>query len=84
MPIFKYLVLNGNKAPEYIEVEQSIGSPPLSKHPISGEPLKKIPYSPSLTLSHSTIRENSSLSSDRLKKHGFSIFQKDDEGYQEI
>ena len=41
MPIFKYLVLNGKKAPEYIEVEQSIGSPPLSKHPISGEPLKK-------------------------------------------
>jgi hypothetical protein len=51
MPFFKYLVLNKGNTEEYIEVEQALTDAPLVKHPITGEPIKRIIDSPSLTLS---------------------------------
>jgi len=77
MPLFKYLILNQSKIPEYIEVEQSIREQPLSKHPLTGEPVERIPQSPSLTLNHSEKREKRTLSPDHLHKHGFSVLEKD-------
>ena len=77
MPIFKYLILNHSKTSEYIEVEQSIGDQPLSQHPITGEPIERIPQSPSLTINHSEKREKRTLSPDNLQKHGFSILEKE-------
>lgn len=77
MPVFKYLVLNQSDPPEYIEVEQSVNDSPLFKHPLTGEPIKRVVDSPSLTLNHSSSREKKILSADNLQKHGFSILQKD-------
>ena len=48
MPVFKYLVLNQSDPPEYIEVEQSVNDSPLFKHPLTGEPIKRVVDSPSL------------------------------------
>ena len=78
MPIFKYLVLNKSSTREYIEVEQSLTDAPLVNHPFTGEPIKRIIDSPSLTLRHSSLRENKILSADNLQKHGFSVLEKKD------
>ena len=77
MPTFKYLILNNSKRPEYIEVEQSITDSHLKKHPVTGEPIKRVPQPQSLTLNHSEKRDQKTLSPDHLKKHGFSILQKE-------
>jgi len=77
MPTFKYLILNKSKRPEYIEVEQSITEAPLKKHPVTGEPIKRVPQSQSLTLNHSEKRDQKTLSADHLQKHGFSVLQKE-------
>ncbi len=77
MPVFKYLVLNNKTPPEYIEVEQSLKDSPLVCHPLTGEPIERVLESPTLTLNHSAVREKKTLSADHLKKHGFSILQKD-------
>ena len=76
MPIFKYLVLRKGNTEEYIEVEQALTDTPLVKHPITGEPIKRVIDSPSLTLRHSSLRENKTLSADNLQKHGFSVLEK--------
>lgn len=78
MPIFKYLVLNKDNTQEFIEVEQSLTDAPLVKHPFTGKPIRRIIDSPSLTLRHSSLRENKILSADNLQKHGFSVLEKNE------
>ncbi len=77
MPIYQYQVVNGQKAVELFEVEQGIQDPPLTKHPITLEPVRRILSSPSLSLSHTTRLENKSLASENLQKNGFSQYKKD-------
>ena len=50
MPVYKYLVINKSNAPEYIEIEQEVNDPPLSIHPVTSEPIKRVLTSPTLTL----------------------------------
>ena len=77
MPIYSYEVLNGKgKETEVIEVEQSSNDPPLTSHPITGQPLKRIISSPSLTLRHSSIKEKKLLSEENLIQKGFMKYQK--------
>ena len=80
MPLFEYLILNGKNPPHFIEVEHALDDQPLTKHPITGEPIQKVITSPSLTLHHSADREKKLLSKDHLRKHGFSVFEKNKPG----
>jgi predicted nucleic acid-binding Zn ribbon protein len=84
MPFFKYLVLNKGNTQEYIEVEQSLTDAPLVEHPLTGKPIKRIIDSPSLTLRHSSLRENKILSADNLQKHGFSVLEKNESTAQYV
>ena len=77
MPLFTYQIKKKGGAPEYIEIEQSLSEDPLEVHPLTGEPIMRVPQSPSLTLKHSSTREKTVLSPDHLKKHGFSVLEKD-------
>ena len=77
MPIYKYLVLNKSINPEYIEIEQSLKDAPLAEHPLTGEPIQRVPESPSLSLKHSSVREKKILSHENLQKNGFSVLEKD-------
>ncbi|MEK9773118.1 MAG: FmdB family transcriptional regulator [Opitutae bacterium] len=77
MPFFKYQVLNQCDPPEYIEIEQLVNDSPLVKHPLTGEPIRRVVTAPSLTLNHSSSKEKKILSADHLQKHGFSVLQKD-------
>ena len=77
MPVFQYVVLNGNEPQEVIEIEQGLSDPPLKSHPITKEPIRKLISSPSLSLRHSDANEKRILSDENLKKNGFSLYQKD-------
>lgn len=77
MPIYRYKTLNSEDREEIFEVEQEINATPLSKHPLSNEPVQRVLTSASLSLRHTSMHENKSLSADHLKKHGFSKYEKD-------
>jgi predicted nucleic acid-binding Zn ribbon protein len=77
MPVYRYKTLNQEKSEEFFEVSQKISDTPLKKHPLTGEPVERVLSSPSLTLQHSSGKENKTLSPDHLKKHGFSRYEKD-------
>lgn len=77
MPIYQYKVIDSKFDNEVIEIEQSIGDDELKEHPITGEPIKRLISSASLTLKHATSGENASIEVDQLAKKGFTLFEKD-------
>ena len=77
MPIYQYEVLNGDVPAEFFEVEQRMDDEPLTKHPLTKEPVKRILLSASLSLKHTSQNEVNSLSADNLNKNGFSSYERD-------
>ena len=80
MPIYQYHVIKGNQAVELFEVEQKVDDAPLTKHPITQEPVKRALSNPSLSLKHTSRNENNSLNPDNLEKKGFTQYEKDSSG----
>lgn len=77
LPLYQYQVINDQKIEEFFEVEQKINEPPLTTHPITREPVKRILTAASLSLTHSTQSEKKSLSFKNLHKNGFTQYEKD-------
>lgn len=77
MPVYQYRVVGSKIGDEIIEIEQAVGADELRVHPITGETIKKIISATSLTLSHSSTKENATLEKSNLEKNGFTVFQKD-------
>ena len=80
MPVYQYQVLNGKQPEEIIEIDQERDDPPLTRHPLTKEPIRKILSAPSLSLRHTEAKERKSLSEENLDKHGFSVYHKDKSG----
>jgi hypothetical protein len=78
MPLYMYEVLIGCEPYERFEVEQNLGDPLLRKHPITGEPVRKLVSAASISLKHSDQREESVLYDQNLAKHGFTKYEKAD------
>lgn len=74
MPTYTYEVLNGVSPPEIFEYDQPVNQPPLERHPITNEAVRRTVTASSLSLRHSAIKEKNILSEKNLKKHGFSKF----------
>ncbi len=78
MPIYTYQIVkpDGSKG-EIFEVEQSLQSPTLTAHPISGEPVERIYDIPNLNSQYTAGKEKSLSDISRIKKAGFEILEKD-------
>ena len=76
-PIYAYRVIEEDGEGEIFEIEQSLGSTPISEHPLTGKPVVRILDSPSLSLKHSEEKERRVLSTDNLNKSGFSRYERD-------
>jgi predicted nucleic acid-binding Zn ribbon protein len=80
MPIYQYHIIKDDRPVELFEVEQKLGDPPLTKHPLTREPVKRALSTPSLSLKHTSRNEKKSLHPDNLKKQGFTQYEKDSSG----
>ncbi|MBC8349991.1 MAG: FmdB family transcriptional regulator [Verrucomicrobia bacterium] len=76
-PIYAYRVIEEDGEGEIFEIEQSLGSTPISEHPLTGKSVVRILDSPSLSLKHSEEKERRMLSADNLNKSGFSRYERD-------
>ena len=77
MPVYQYMLVDSKFDNEVLEVEQSITDQALNVHPITGEPIRRLISSASLTLKHSSSQEQATLAKDNLDKNGFTVFEKD-------
>ena len=76
-PIYAYRVIEEDGEGETFEIQQGLGSIPISKHPLTGKPVERVLDAPSLSLKHSEKKKRRLLSADNLNKSGFSRYERD-------
>ena len=79
MPTYLYEVLNGSEPTEIFEIDQDFRDSPLTFHPITKEPVRKILSPSTISLKHTDSSEKRILSNANLSKHGFNKYEKSDD-----
>lgn len=85
MPLYEYEILDEHGEPlERFELFQSMSAAPLTKHPLTGQPVRRIISAPTLLGRNSDHAVNRTLNDDkRLGELGFTKYVKTDEGRYE-
>jgi predicted nucleic acid-binding Zn ribbon protein len=83
VPTYVYEILTGSGEPtgRTIEVMQSIKAMALTKHPETGEPVRRAIVAPTLGLGMSKAKGR--LSNKNLEKLGFTKYERKGSGYME-
>ena len=79
MPTYVYEVLNGSEPAEIFEIDQDFNDSPLTLHPITKEPVRKILSPATISLKHTDTSEKRVLSDENLSKNGFNKYEKADD-----
>ncbi|RMG38859.1 MAG: FmdB family transcriptional regulator [Planctomycetota bacterium] len=83
MPVYVYEVIKENGEPgERFEVRQRITDPPLTKHPETGEPVRRViqPVFVGGKYFETPSKKRQLLSDKNLESHGFTKYVKTDSG----
>ena len=81
MPIYVYETIpSDDTEPTRFEVMQRMSDPILTKHPETGEPVRKLISAPALALKHSSPHERNVLSNENLSRHGFTRYERAGDG----
>ena len=84
MPTYIYeVILDSGEAGQQFEVEHSMSDPPLTEHPTTGQPVRRVITAPHVGGSHSSAKEKAQLSDNNLGKMGFTKYVKTDQGKYE-
>lgn len=83
MPTYVYQVITEDDSGEVFEVVQSMKDEPLTQHPETGEPVRRVPQAPMIGGSHSSAREKNLLSDNNIERMGFTKYVKSGEGSYE-
>ena len=80
MPVYRYQVVTEDDSGEIFEVEQSIDSPALERHPLTEKPVCRVYDAPNLSTQHTEGKTKQVLESGNLNRHGFSRYERDSSG----
>ena len=80
MPVYRYRVVTNDDSGEIFEVEQSIDSPALQKHPLTGDSVTRLFDAPNLSTEHTEGKAKRAIDPGNLEKHGFSRYERDGSG----
>ncbi len=80
MPVYRYRVVTDDDTGEIFEVEQRADSPPLQKHPLTGDPVTRVFDAPNLSIQHTEGKAKRAIDPGNLEKHGFSRYERDRSG----
>ena len=84
MPTYVYaVILEDGSNGEHFEVVQPMSDDALTKHPETGEPVRRVPVAPNLPLSYSDAAEKTKLSNKNLDRMGFTKYEKAGDGFYE-
>lgn len=86
MPTYVYGVILSEDDDEAIgetfEVEQSIKEPPLTHHPKTGQPVRRLMCAPFVAGTWSPLKSKNLLSDKKLAEKGFTKYVKTSSGYE--
>lgn len=78
MPIYVYEVIKANGSPgERFEIIQSMREQPLSHHPETAEPVRRVMLPPNIATRHTPGQEKRRLDNSNLERTGFTKYEKD-------
>lgn len=83
MPLYLYQVETDDGSGEIFEVLQSMSEPPLTTHPETGQPVKRIFGAPNAPRAWTDMHAKSATSDKRLERGGFTKYVKSDAGKYE-
>lgn len=84
MPLYSYQVINADGSEgETFEIVHGMNDPPLTVHPETGQPVKRV-FKPPHIAGWGNSRQAKDLTSDsNLEKHGFTKYVRGGKGYYE-
>lgn len=74
MPVYVY---ENPRTGERFECVQSMRDEPLSTHPDTGDPVRRVILPPNLGIKHTAGREKKLTSNEQVEKAGFTKYEKD-------
>ena len=80
MPIYTYQIVTPADDGEVIEIFQPIDAAPLTHHPDTGAPLRKLITAPNLPLKHGNSAEKTKLSDANVARNGFTKYVREGKG----
>ncbi|MBL1218946.1 MAG: FmdB family transcriptional regulator [Planctomycetes bacterium] len=86
MPIYVYEILDqpdGEPTGETFEIVQSMKDKALTKHPETGQPVRRVITAPNIAGQWSDMKAKSTLSNKNLERLGFTKYERKGKGYME-
>jgi len=85
MPTYVYEILDehGNGTGRTFEHVQSMKDAALTKHPETGEPVRRVPQVPMIAGDWSPLKTAGKLSNKNLERLGFTKYERKGKGYME-
>ena len=84
MPIYVYeVVLTDGEAGQVFEVMQKMSEAPLTKHPETGQPVRRVIQPPHIAGQWSEAGARQQLSNRNLEAHGLTKYVRAGDGYYE-
>ena len=84
MPVYGYgVILTDDSVGETFEVEQSIKEAPLTHHPVTGQPIRRVICAPFVAGKWSESGMKSAMSDGKLESKGFTKYVKMGDGRYE-
>ncbi len=81
MPIYVYEVITDDDEPgQVFEVVQRMADPPLTKHPTTGQPVRRIIQPPNLPKTWTDRHAKKMLSDDNIARHGLTRYERGTDG----
>lgn len=81
MPIYTYQLVTPAGDGAVIEIFQPIDAAPLTHHPDTGVPLRKLITAPNLPLKYGRSAEKTRLSDSNVARHGFTKYVREGKGH---
>ncbi len=84
MPVYVYEVIHEDGEPgQVFEVIQKMSDDPLTEHPTTGQPVRRLITAPNLPAKWTESGARSQLSNSNLEAQGFTKYQKTSDGTYE-
>lgn len=85
MPTYEYEILDNAGTPtgHRFEHVQSMKDAPLTKHPETGEPVRRAIVAPAIAGNASPLKDKARLSNKNLERLGFTKYERKGKGYME-
>jgi predicted nucleic acid-binding Zn ribbon protein len=85
MPVYVYEILDkkGEGTGKTFEHVQSMKEDALTKHPETGEPVRRVPQAPMIAGNWSDLKGKGKLSNKNLERLGFTKYERKGKGYME-